>query len=84
MQLAEPLRSKDYILSYWHGQGVHVKPMWEDNPKAPVANYFGGQGGATGLGAKGSAFAVENGWLGGKMYCRWVLLRAGHGKRTVC
>jgi hypothetical protein len=69
--LGPPFRTKEYIQQEYERQGVFIKPMWLDNPKAPLANYLGGQtGGASGLGAGGNAFVSEMGWLDGKRVCR--------------
>jgi hypothetical protein len=54
-----------------HGAGVTIKQQWEENPKAPLANYLGGgSGGATNLGDGGKGFQVEEGMIDGKKMFR--------------
>jgi len=54
-----------------YGQGVNIKPQWQDNPKAPLANYLGGgAGGAQNLGEGGRMFSVEEGAVNGQKVFR--------------
>ncbi|KAL1405978.1 hypothetical protein Q8F55_007661 [Vanrija albida] len=63
--LSGPLRNRDQILQEF-GQNVQLKQQWEENPKAPLANYLGGgTGGAQNLGGGGSGFQTEEGVVDG-------------------
>lgn len=63
--LPGPLRNRDQILQEF-GQNIQLKPQWEENPKAPLANYLGGgTGGAQNLGGGGSGFQTEEGVVDG-------------------
>jgi hypothetical protein len=71
--LAPPLQDKDYIISQYPELKNLVKPVWIENPKAPVANFLtGGKGGANGLGPRGPAYRISIGRLGGKPVTRYV------------
>lgn len=71
--LNAPLQDKDYIISQYPELKNLVKPVWIENPKAPVANFLtGGKGGANGLGPRGPAYRIATGRLGGKPMTRWV------------
>jgi hypothetical protein len=51
--------------------GVALKPQWEENPKAPLANYLGGgSGGAQNLGEGGKMFQVVEGTVNGQKVFR--------------
>lgn len=65
-----PLRNRDYIFQQF-GHGVTIKEQWEENPKAPLANFLGGgAGGATNVGEGGDIFKVEEGVLNGQRLFR--------------
>ncbi|WVF70295.1 hypothetical protein IAT40_005084 [Kwoniella sp. CBS 6097] len=64
--LAPPLHDSAQILSQY-GHGVALKPQWNENPKAPLANFLGnGRGGAE----MSAAYAAEKGSVGGSQVYR--------------
>lgn len=72
--LNAPLQDKDYIISQYPELKTLIKPVWIDNPKAPVANFLtGGKGGANGLGPRGPAYRIASGRLGGKPMTRCAI-----------
>ncbi|OCF41558.1 nuclear DNA helicase II [Kwoniella heveanensis CBS 569] len=66
IQLAPPLHDHAYIVSQF-GQGVALKPQWNENPKAPLANFLGnGRGGAE----MSAAYTAEKGSVEGTQVYR--------------
>lgn len=50
---------------------VALKQQWEENPKAPLANYLGGgSGGAQNLGEGGKGYSVTEGTVDGQKVYR--------------
>ncbi|KAL7419306.1 hypothetical protein Q5752_006143 [Cryptotrichosporon argae] len=57
--------------TYGEKQRVFIKKQWEENPKAPLANYLGGgSGGAQDLGDGGKGFNAVEGMVDGKKVFR--------------
>lgn len=72
MVLPGPIHDRQQIMDEY-AAGISIKQQWEENPKAPLANYLGGgSGGATNLGDGGKGFQVEEGTIDGKRLFRWV------------
>ena len=70
--LSPPIHNLTHIKQV-HGDGgkLVLKPQWDENPKAPLANYAGGQsGGATNFGENGSAYQVSEGTVNGQKMFR--------------
>lgn len=84
MELPGPVHDRQQIMDE-HGQGIQIKQQWEDNPKAPLANYLGGgTGGASHLGDGGKGFQVEEGMIEGKKYFRCVMAHCRPTDAPVC
>lgn len=67
-QLEPPLLNREEILRRFP---VTLKQQWEENPKAPLANYLGGgSGGAQNLGEGGKGFVVTEGSVNGQKVFR--------------
>lgn len=82
--LNAPLQDKDYIISQYPELKNLIKPVWVENPKAPVANFLtGGKGGANGLGPRGPAYRIASGRLGGKPMTRCVFSRTEPTHRLI-
>lgn len=67
-QLEPPLLNREEILRRFP---TTLKQQWEENPKAPLANYLGGgSGGAQNLGEGGKGFVVTEGSVNGQKVFR--------------
>lgn len=67
-QLEPPLLNREEILRRFP---VTLKQQWEENPKAPLANYLGGgSGGAQNLGEGGKGFVMTEGAVNGQKVYR--------------
>ncbi|BEI84358.1 hypothetical protein CcaverHIS002_0409620 [Cutaneotrichosporon cavernicola] len=72
--LPGPVHDRQQIMGEY-GAGISIKQQWEENPKAPLANYLGGgSGGATNLGDGGKGFQVEEGVIDGRKMFRVSVL----------
>lgn len=81
-QLPGPVNNHDQILKDY-GQNVTIKKVWEENPKAPLANHLGGgTGGAKNLGDGGGAFLAVEALVDGQKVFR-VTVDAGDGLQGV-
>jgi hypothetical protein len=70
-QFDGPMRTKEQIVQEFAGAGrrMDIKQAWLDNPKSPVANWFG-----AGKGDGGVPYEVERGMLNNKPIYRYVLV----------